>query len=309
MRKFIVTTTINPPTEALKKFASMTDWVMIIVGDKKTPHSDYYKLEDKYPNVFYFHPSDQYLRFPKLSDLIGWNCIQRRNLGLVLAYLEGADVIATVDDDNIPYDFWGKDLLVGKKVLAHYYKTTQPVFDPLTVTNRNKLWHRGFPIELVRKKNASTKKRRFRKRIKVLVQADLWDGGADVDAIERISLKTDVTLKTKTPYSANKISPFNSQNTFLAREVIPDYFLFPHIGRLDDIWASYWLQHKHGNCVVYNKPSVLQKRNVHSLIEDMKKEMIGYEHSLEFVEALPNIKKFLPKRSWEAFKEYRRLLK
>ena len=43
------------------------------------------------------------------------------------------------------------------------------------------------------------------------------------------------------PFTTPNFSPFN-QNTFLSRNVIPDYFLFPHIGRMDDIWASYYLE-------------------------------------------------------------------
>ena len=32
------------------------------------------------------------------------------------------------------------------------------------------------------------------------------------------------------PLASNKISPFNSQNTFISKKVLPHYFLFPHIG-------------------------------------------------------------------------------
>jgi len=308
MQKFIATTTINPPTKALLKFIYRTDWEVVITGDLKTPHKLYRELEKNFPNITYLSPHDQRKLYPKLSKLIGWRCIQRRNISVVHAYRKGADVIALIDDDNIPYNSWGENLLIGKKVRAHYYETEQPVFDPLSATNRNKLWHRGFPIELVKGKNR-IKKTRFKKFVDVLVQADLWDGEADVDAIERISLKTKNMLRAKTPYASNKLSPFNSQNTFLARKVIPDFFLFPHVGRLDDIWGSYYLQHKYPGCVVYNKPSVFQERNAHNLFKDMDKEWIGYKHSLEVATNPKDIKKFLPKKSWEAFMEYRKLLK
>ena len=42
------------------------------------------------------------------------------------------------------------------------------------------------------------------------------------------------------------------------------------MGRMDDIWASYYVQAK-GFKVLYNKPSVYQDRNVHGLTKDMKK--------------------------------------
>jgi len=37
MKKFIISTTINPPTEAIKKFDNLKDWNLIISGDLKTP--------------------------------------------------------------------------------------------------------------------------------------------------------------------------------------------------------------------------------------------------------------------------------
>ena len=106
----------------------------------------------------------------KLSDLIGWNCIQRRNFGFIYALQNSYELIATVDDDNIPKKNWGKKIFVGKKVAIDFYQTNQKIFDPLSVTNNKDLWHRGFPIELLNKKNH--KKTKKKKVIKCLVQAD-----------------------------------------------------------------------------------------------------------------------------------------
>ena len=41
MNKFIVTTTIQKPTEATLKFIEKSDWHLIVVGDLKTPHETY----------------------------------------------------------------------------------------------------------------------------------------------------------------------------------------------------------------------------------------------------------------------------
>ena len=78
--KFIVCTSINKPTLAIRKFDSMKDWNLIVVGDKKTPKN--YKLN----NGLYISPQEQEKIDKKLSDLIGWNCIQRRNFGLIYAW-------------------------------------------------------------------------------------------------------------------------------------------------------------------------------------------------------------------------------
>ncbi|MGB6767411.1 MAG: hypothetical protein WBE50_04860 [Methyloceanibacter sp.] len=56
-----------------------------------------------------------------LSDAIGWNCIQRRNFGLLIAHDMKADVVAVVDDDNIPLADWGENLMVGKEVEVNFY--------------------------------------------------------------------------------------------------------------------------------------------------------------------------------------------
>ena len=97
-----------------------------------------------------------------------------------------------------------------------------------------------------------------------------------------------VILKNIFPFSSNKFSPFNSQNTFITRNVIKHYFLFPHIGRMDDIWASYYVESK-GFKVLYNKPSVYQKRNVHDLTKDMELEYIGYKNNQLLLEELKKI--------------------
>ena len=114
------------------------------------------------------------------------------------------------------------------------------------------------------------------------------------------------------PFCSNKFSPFNSQNTFLKRKVIPSYFLFPHIGRMDDIWASYYVEAK-GFKVLYNKASVYQKRNEHDLTLDMEKELLGYMKNYVLIDKIrenpENIKKFMPEKSWQAFIEYKKILK
>jgi uncharacterized membrane protein len=41
-----------------------------------------------------------------------------------------ADIVAVVDDDNIPLDGWGENLLVGQEADVNYYETDAPAFDP-----------------------------------------------------------------------------------------------------------------------------------------------------------------------------------
>ncbi len=314
MEKAIVTTTINPPTKALIRFADIATkdgWSLIIVGDKKTPHDLYYEFCKKYECAIYLDPEAQEDLSKELSDLIGWNCIQRRNFGFIEAYNGGAQIIATVDDDNIPYEGWGQNCKVNRKAEYVEFKSSQALFDPLSVTFPN-LWHRGFPIQLLSERkisNAGLKKR------EVLVQADMWDGDPDIDAVARITLAPEVKFKPNMiDFGSDKPGPFNSQNTFVSRKVLKDYFMFPHIGRMDDIWASYYVQRKFPDCVIYHKASVLQDRNEHDLSVDLDREMIGYKHTLAWTEWCYGDKgvmapEFFPEISQKAFEVYRALLK
>ena len=305
MNKFIVTTTINAPTLALNKFASLKDWTLIVVGDLKTPHYYY----NKNNNIIYLNPKDQEKISKKLSDLIGWNCIQRRNFGYILAYKMGADLIATVDDDNIPYQSWGKELLVNKKIKVDYYSTQNVAFDPLAIFNfKQKIWHRGFPIQLLEYRKNFIKKRKFSF---FSIQANLWNLAPDIDAINRINLlHENFKFKNINPYSSNAFIPFNSQNTILTRNVVRKYFLFPHVGRMDDIWAAYYVQSL-GFKVVFNNATVYQARNYHNIYDDFNKEIIGYKNNLNLIFNLKKnsklIKRFLPKKSYQALKVYEKL--
>jgi hypothetical protein len=304
MKKVIVTTTINPPTEAIKRFVKKEEWDLVIIGDKKTP-KDYHV-----DRGLYVTPEMQESYDKELSDAIGWNCIQRRNFGLLYAYDMKADIVALVDDDNIPCDQWGNDVKIGKKVRVTQYQTELPAFDPIGATNSPQLWHRGFPLQLLSKRSYAQ-----HKEVQIVpdIQADFWNGDPDIDAICRMEHAPECMFDTSYfPLAGDKLAPFNSQNTFISAKILKDYFLFPHVGRMDDIWAAYYVQAKGFN-VIFDKPSVYQSRNVHNLTKDMKAEYLGYEHNLEIVENLPGnpdmIRKFLPEESIRAFELYQKHFK
>lgn len=308
-KKFIVTTTISQPTEATHKFIDICyrdDWNMIVIGDLKTPHEDYRHLAEKYPDRFaYISPTAQELSYNELSAAIGWNKIMRRNLGFCEAFRLDADIIATVDDDNIPYDDWGKNLMLGKEVIVDCYEAKNGVFDPLSVTNANYMWHRGYPSELIPSRLDIVYKGKIKR--KPLIQADLWDGVPDVDAMNRIIHNPRLKLNVTDPYCSINIAPFNSQNTFLSREIIPYYMVLPHAGRMDDIWASYMIQKQFPNSVVFNKATVYQERHEpHSRnMKDLKDETMGYEFTLKFI----NGEFPLPDDSQLAYDLYRNTMK
>ncbi len=296
MKKVIVTTTINSVTEAVQKFQRMNGWDLVVIGDKKTPGN--YHLD----HGTYLTPEMQDAYDKPLSDAIGWNCIQRRNFGYLWAYDRGADIIATVDDDNIPLEGWGENLIVWKETEVNV------AFDPIGLTNYPHLWHRGFPLQLVPSRMYGRPKKKL---LRAAVQADFWNGDPDVDAVCRMIHAPNCTFTDSFfPFASNAISPFNSQNTFLHTSILKDYFLFPGIGRMDDIWASFYVQSL-GYTVVYQRASVRQDRNQHDLVRDMKAEYIGYEYNMSLLADLKadpaSIHRYLPdqaKRSFELYQKH-----
>jgi hypothetical protein len=192
-------------------------------------------------------------------------------------------------------------------VEANYYTTDLPAFDPVGATNEPALWHRGYPLPLVAQRTYPTPQKKL---VRADIQADFWDGDPDVDAICRLEHRPQCRFDPRYfPIASNKMSPFNSQNTFLRAAVLRDYFVLPRVGRMDDIWAGYYVQAK-GFRVVYGKASVYQRRNEHDLIRDMKGEYLGYENNLRLVQDLmedpERILRYLPPETARAFALYRR---
>lgn len=304
----IITTTINSPTEATLKFCEIvqrhSNFDFVIVGDTKTPHEEYEALVNKYKRITYLTPDAQEKLYPNLSNIIGWKTIQRRNIGFVYAYDNGCDVLATIDDDNIPYDNWGDEIYVGEEVTYDCYKPDNGFFDPLAITKDNYVWHRGYPIELLQTRHNVTYEGKAKK--KCLVQANLWDGDPDIDAMARLTHKPCVKYSIKEPYGSKRIAPFNSQNTFLAREVIPYYAVLPFTGRMDDIWGSYILQAHFPDCVIYDKATVYQDRNEQDLVTNLENEVIGYRNTYKFIGTGLDYKSMLPEKTLEFWKVYRK---
>lgn len=305
MNKFIVTTTIYPPSKATLEFAKNNEWILIIIGDLKTPHNLYHDMHKQNSNIWYFDPEYQDKRYKELSDAIGWNSIMRRNIGFIEAYKNGADITATIDDDNIPYSNWGKNLIIGKEIEVYNYFCVTDVFDPLSVTNYKHLWHRGYPLQdisLSRNPLLTGKK-----KITPLIQASLWDGDPDIDAVCRY-IYNPIGIKLESPnyYTSDNYAPFNSQNTFLAREVLPVYMVLPHIGRMDDIWGGYIAQYLLNTRPVFSSPTVYQDRNSQSIEKNFHNEIIGYENTKNLLNDISNFEKHLPEKTLNAFNLYRK---
>ena len=219
--------------------------------------------------------------------------IQRRNLGYLLAVKNGAEIIATIDDDNIPLPSWGQDVYVGSSVLRRMISDDvicDSLFEHSNVTTR-KLWHRGFPIQ--RLEERYKRKESISKGV-IDVQAGLWNGDPDIDAVCRIA---GGPFNLEFPdmefiIDNNCFSPYNTQNTLFSRRVSPAMCLMFFVGRMDDIWASYMTQRimrEIDSHVLFTGPTVFQDRNEHDLSIDLESEMIGYRNTESFIDKLNQI--------------------
>lgn len=108
---------------------------------------------------------------------------------------------------------------------------------------------------------------------RVVVNVGMWLGDPDVDAWLRLATPLE-SLQWNQPENfvlgQDTWAPFNSQQTAIARDLIPAYFLNPNAGRYDDIWASFIihrLANYFGDLVSYGSPIVshIQKRSLASL--------------------------------------------
>jgi len=105
LKKAIVITSIFEPTEAVVSFSKLSDYHLIVVGDKKSPqnwHCD---------NVEYLSVDRQETLPYQLSKVLPFNHYCRKMLGYLAAIGQKAAYIIDTDDDNYPKENWGFPVL------------------------------------------------------------------------------------------------------------------------------------------------------------------------------------------------------
>ena len=307
MKKIIVTTTINAPTEAIRKFDAMPDWELVVVGDKKTPK---YELE-RGTFLPWTYVGEQYAA---LVELIGYNSVR---LGRMVAFIEGykrgADILASIDDDCIPMENWGKEIYVGREISAKEYSIYKSsiCFDPhISSWSEKQPPHRGLPLE-----EHSSSYQIGKTSIVPLVQENLCDGEPDVDALHRLVIDYEEWCDwLDEPYFCNSFSPINTQNTFIHRSALKDFYAnIPFIGRADDIWAGYIFQWLHPRSTVYCPPTAkhAQERTIQSIVDDLEDEIFMYRNTYKFLKTIKTVgleaaeMVFLPQKAIQAIEIYR----
>jgi len=289
----LITTTISVPhVISLYRRHAPPGTGIVVALERETPHElhEFLHAIDARPVL-----GESYT----CSPLIGWNCIQRRNIALLEAIRRRTEIIVTVDDDNIPMDnTYFEDF---ESVLCEEHEE----WDGLGVAASSRGWfnpgillepplsHRGFPVEEAFDCALLTHVTGAR----VGVAAGLVLGDSDVDAVWRLANDSVRTQVSEVGRAGVVVDPhiktvFNSQNTAFVRELAPAMFCPPGVGRYDDIVASLIAQrvmrHK-GYYTHFGKPFVWQHRNVHDLRRDLREELWGYENIERLAAHLDNV--------------------
>jgi len=312
MKITIVTTTIHVPV-LLRQYAlnasryGHTDVDMLVIGDRKSPRetADFCRTVDRICPCVYLDIAAQEKRlagFPELWRHLRFDSIQRRNIGMLLAYRHGADAVITIDDDNFVtnQDFVGLHGRVGTSRELPSYASTSGwlnVCGFLEADGGASFYHRGYPWKMrgTEREHFVTTQRAVRR---IAVNAGFWLDNPDIDAVSRME-RQPVVRGFQPSWTGNIAlepgtwSPFNSQNTALMRDAIPAYFLSPYTGRYDDIWASYIVSRiaEHfDDAICFGEPLVRQERNPHDLWKDLDAERNGMILTDDFCLSLRSIR-------------------
>lgn len=279
--KWIVVTTINAPTGALERFAALSDWNLVVVGDNKSPKV--WELA----NCHYLSMEDQKKLPYKLAALLPQNHYARKNIGYLYAIAHGATIIYESDDDNfidttIEY--------LPEHAAVDVPSVVEKTVNPYAFFGQKSVWPRGYPLaKIAAEQNIA---RTSDDSLRLLIQQGLVDKDPDVDAIFRLTRNESVYFGQNNPLALpkNSMSPFNSQNTVFYKDAFWALYIPTTVSfRVSDIWRGYIMQRllwDIGGSLCFYKTKVYQDRNDHNLMHDFKDEIDLYLKSLELVDFL-----------------------
>ncbi len=277
-RKFVIITSIYPPTDAVRAFAAWPGWTTVVVGDRKSP-PDW--LAD---GVVYLSLRDQLAFAPEFCRHLPENTYTRKMVGYCWAFRHGAEAIFESDDDNIPYPQAAATVdrdLARRGVLAPTLASKNGWVNVYAEFGARDVWPRGFPLQKLHD-GAEPVHEDAGAGLPWGVLQYLADGDPDVDAIYRMTNGAEVHFARERQLSLapGAFTPFNSQATLWAPESFPLMFLPLGVpDRVTDILRGYvalaclW---RHGLTLGCASPVVHQVRNAHNLLNDFSQEIDLY---------------------------------
>jgi hypothetical protein len=277
-------TTIFYPTKAAILFSKMQNYQLIVVGDNKTP-ADWCCTNVDYISVI----QQEKLDF-ELAKFLPYNHYCRKMLGYLKAIQNRADYIIDTDDDNIPKDNWSFPEFENKFDCISENKGFINIYQLYT---KQKIWARGLPLNLITTQFDLEKSLKL-KDCKIGIWQGLADEDPDVDAIYRLTSDIPCYFNERKPVVLGKgsISPFNTQNTIIRKELfalmyLPTYITFRFTDILRGLVAQpiMWLYDYH---LGFINATVVQKRNPHDYMKDFISEIPMYQHCEKVIELVSN---------------------
>ena len=315
----IVFTTIHLPLvlesyeRNLDQYGNKGDVQFVIVGDRKTPQ-DVPGYCDQYVKrgmrILYLGPETQCDlthndTFRDVVAMLPWDSDVRRNIGYLYAAYLGADIIISIDDDNLAIDnepFIKGHSIVGTKPGGETARSLNGWFNVcqlLDMNRRGPIYPRGFPVSKMRGDSWNWDAENDRT---VVANSGLWTHAPDVDAMTNLVLQP--TSKSRNLFIPNVVlapgmrCPFNSQNSSIARRALPALFFWPQgftyngmrVDRYGDIWMGFVLHRAAlamNEAVSYGTPMVAHVRNSHDYLRDLQCEVGGMalnEHIAQWID-------------------------
>jgi hypothetical protein len=284
--KWIVVTTINYPSAALKKLATLKDWHLVVVGDRKTPKD--WQLD----NCEFLSIEKQQTLGYEIIKLLPENHYCRKNIGYLYAISRGAKVIYETDDDNELID--GILTISDDDDLVEINVKDKNSVNVFSYFGQPTVWPRGFPLDQIIDSNNYQVKNISNQQCAVI--QGLINKDTDVDGIFRLTQYRDVYFDKKTPcvLPIGLFCPFNTQNTIFSYKsfwglMIPSTTSF----RVCDIWRGYIVQRLLWDLdlrLCFTSPTAVQERNQHNLFKDFCDELDLYLKSGNLIQFLLNWK-------------------
>lgn len=304
--KYIIITSIFDPTEAVIKFSKLTDYKLIVVGDKKSP------AEYKSDNTTFLSIDQQEDLGFELSKVLPYNHYCRKMIGYLYSIQKGASIIIDTDDDNIPKSNWEFPQFDGTFNCIPGDKGFINIYQYYT---KDHIWPRGLPLNRITTDFSEVFANTGEKDIKVGIWQGLADEDPDVDAIYRLTSNKFVNFEKKAPcvIGEGTLTPFNTQNTAIRKELFPLMYLPTYVTfRFTDILRGLiaqpimWL---HGYHLGFIDATVVQKRNAHDFMKDFESEIPMYMHTEKVIELVTNAISAENSISDNLYKAYEALLK
>ncbi len=282
IKKAIVITSIFDPTEGVIAFSKMQDYQLIVVGDRKTP-ADWHCENADFLSVNHQEAMDF-----ELAALLPFNHYCRKMLGYLKAIRYGAEYIVDIDDDIIPKEHW---IFPEFKNTYNYIEENKGFVNIYQLYTKQNIWPRGLPLKFVTTQFELDKCISTRE-CQIGIWQGLTDQDADVDAVYRLTNNSSCNFIEREPVVLGKgtLSPFNTQNTIIRKELFPLLYLPAHVTfRFTDILRGLiaqpimWL---YDYQLGFINATAVQKRNPHDDMKDFISEIPMYKYTEKVIEAV-----------------------